>query len=420
MQKITIKNFINIHDVEMEIKKLTVIIGPQAQGKSIISKLIFYFSDIPKAIYRSMREGETFDQFHEALKEKFKVIFHEDSYRDKNFAVSYVENGFAFEIKGIKKKGAYKLNFNYPYKKVRLAFGEASALLNRPDEQSQEMGIAKTIGPNEFNLLFTKSIIDQLRCTYKACTYIPAGRSFFSNLDGNVFSFLSSGSHLDFFIREFGGEYRSLRQRFQNDSVRQKGRTITDKSVDEIIEKIICGKYIIEKGKDKIVDVNGRKLPLVNTSSGQQEALPMVHVIRSMLEMKTMTNRFLVIEEPEAHLFPEAQWNVVKLISKLFNNEQRNSALITTHSPYILTAINILIEKGRHRNIIDLDLQDVNSVDSSEVAAYYLESGVSKDIIDEKCGLIEGHAIDDISDKLSTIFQSLLDSENSEIVVVKS
>ena len=36
-----IKNFLIIDSVELEIKKFTVFIGPQASGKSIVAKLLY-------------------------------------------------------------------------------------------------------------------------------------------------------------------------------------------------------------------------------------------------------------------------------------------------------------------------------------------------------------------------------------------
>ena len=42
-QKIIIKNFGPIEDVEMEIDDFTIFIGPQTSGKSTIAKSVFFF-----------------------------------------------------------------------------------------------------------------------------------------------------------------------------------------------------------------------------------------------------------------------------------------------------------------------------------------------------------------------------------------
>ena len=43
MEKIEIKNFVGIKDITLEIKQINILIGPQASGKSIIAKLLYYF-----------------------------------------------------------------------------------------------------------------------------------------------------------------------------------------------------------------------------------------------------------------------------------------------------------------------------------------------------------------------------------------
>ncbi|MFM6897688.1 MAG: AAA family ATPase, partial [Microcystis panniformis] len=46
MQKIVIKNFGAIEYAEIEIKKVLVLIGEQASGKSTIAKLIYFFKSL--------------------------------------------------------------------------------------------------------------------------------------------------------------------------------------------------------------------------------------------------------------------------------------------------------------------------------------------------------------------------------------
>jgi len=60
---------------------------------------------------------------------------------------------------------------------------------------------------------------------------------------------------------------------------------------------------------------------------------------------------FLVIEEPEAHIFPETQKQIMELIA-LAINVTDSKILITTHSPYILTSTNLLIHSASVENKI--------------------------------------------------------------------
>jgi predicted ATPase len=51
MQKIIIKNFGPIKYAEIEVKKILVLIGEQASGKSTIAKLIYFFKTIQEDLF---------------------------------------------------------------------------------------------------------------------------------------------------------------------------------------------------------------------------------------------------------------------------------------------------------------------------------------------------------------------------------
>ncbi|MFN4953856.1 MAG: AAA family ATPase [Aphanizomenon sp.] len=51
MQKIIINNFGSIKYAEIEVKKILVLIGEQASGKSTIAKLIYFFKTIQEDLF---------------------------------------------------------------------------------------------------------------------------------------------------------------------------------------------------------------------------------------------------------------------------------------------------------------------------------------------------------------------------------
>ena len=53
----------------------------------------------------------------------------------------------------------------------------------------------------------------------------------------------------------------------------------------------------------------------------------------------------MIIEEPEAHIYPLLQKRVMEFIA-LFANIQDSGVFITTHSPYVLTVANNLYYAG--------------------------------------------------------------------------
>lgn len=68
------------------------------------------------------------------------------------------------------------------------------------------------------------------------------------------------------------------------------------------------------------------------TSSGQQESLWILNLI--LIFLLSERKVFLVIEEPEAHLFPEAQTEMVRLIVLLANQTNLESSALPTAPMY--------------------------------------------------------------------------------------
>ncbi|NET05121.1 MAG: AAA family ATPase [Symploca sp. SIO2B6] len=42
MERLLIENFVGIKKLDIELKKINILIGPQASGKSVCAKLLFY------------------------------------------------------------------------------------------------------------------------------------------------------------------------------------------------------------------------------------------------------------------------------------------------------------------------------------------------------------------------------------------
>ncbi len=98
------------------------------------------------------------------------------------------------------------------------------------------------------------------------------------------------------------------------------------------------------------------------------------------------------------------------------------SLVITTHSPYILTSINNLLQAGKLYGAADPPtkrklnqiLPESNSFKPGEVAFYALEDGHAKSILDPETGLIDATAIDQVSDDIAVQFDELLAEANEK------
>ncbi len=177
--------------------------------------------------------------------------------------------------------------------------------------------------------------------------------------------------------------------------------------------KILKGNYINTREGERIYFHEKHFVKLYEASSGQQEALWIINLIYLLLwkdafSSELFTN-FTIIEEPEAHLYPETQRDVTNLIS-LLANQPGNQVMITTHSPYILSALNNLLYAHKAGKTKPDEVSEIVdpllwlNLSPDRVAAYKVENGEIHDIIDPELGMINAEEIDSAS---RTIFDEL-------------
>ena len=187
-----------------------------------------------------------------------------------------------------------------------------------------------------------------------------------------------------------------------------------------LIKDIFKADYTSEMDGEKIYFDERHWVKLMYGSSGQQEVLWILMLAFIIILEKKKS--FVIIEEPEAHLFPIAQKNVVSLISLMVNSTD-SRAIITTHSPYILTSLNILLYSDKIENgpkskgtvVIAKNLR----VNYKTFAAFKLEntrSGLSsmENLLDEESHMISTDYIDEVSSITNSELERLLDKEMDE------
>ena len=121
------------------------------------------------------------------------------------------------------------------------------------------------------------------------------------------------------------------------------------------------------------------------------------------------------LEEPELSLFPKNQWGLMKyLIEECMSAEKADMDLtIATHSPYILTALNIMMLAKRAKEINDSQFKMLNIaiplLDSNEVSAWSVSEGQCHSLFNSELGMIDGTYLDQISDEYEEMILNLND-----------
>ena len=444
MQKIEIKYLGPVQELEMEIKDFNLLVGEQATGKSTVAKAIYFFRIIKSTLTDYLCQvydtalyngNDVSDGFNKVLKKELKSIFISlFGYSwdlDKRLYLKYeYAHGIWIDVK-LNKSGKRKyISVRYSPKLTQTLKDLEKEALELFEQKPETTTISLAYASKERlrNYDNFKNSVNKIFDDYKETYYIPAGRSMLTLLVNN--RSLLENDNLDLITRQFMQVIDNIHRVFE-DGIRNVHKRYPDGErrfdVTKTAEMLISdlkGDYLYNAGKEYIVvedeEEHSEKIPINFASSGQQEVLWLLNQLYILMLKKEKA--FVIIEEPEAHLYPSLQSKVVEFIS-YFANINNSSILITTHSPYILTSVNTLycagkvIEKNSTYSKKVYDIIDSNcEIDPQKVTALKINKDKSiLNLINEELQELNTEMIDEISDSVNEKYMELyyfLMSEN--------
>ena len=371
MASLHIKNFGPILDsTKIELTPLIVIIGRQSSGKSTFMKVLCFCRWVEKKIMVStddiVSQYTHYNRFIKDLKSFHRL---NDEYFRADTELKYDGDVISIEYTGIN-------------------------------------GNAKIVRKKSFA---------EKRYNSKLC-YIPAERNLVSAIQNVDKTYKATGRDVLF---NFIYEWDEAKEPYTNEHPFKLAATGGFS-------------YVNKFGADVLVREDGSETPAFYASSGMQSVMPMDVMVnyitdcvgknaslsmRERNEISETDNDYAVrrlfyqsaqlfIEEPEQNLYPESQklvvMSIVRSLKKaLENGSEQSLALVTTHSPYIMSVMNVLLlaaivtEKGLKQEVIDGD----SVLPSSSISGYFIdEKGIFQDILDAEVPMLSGNDLDGVSD----------------------
>lgn len=411
MENLTVQNFLVIKNASLDVKKFNVIIGSQGTGKSVLAKLLYCFKSIENRLISYLSKDSSLEDFKQDFTRRFQSIFPSYAWEKQKFKITYHLNQYTFELENNAGSVVFSHseNFSEDFYLIQLKIKRLiDVLTNNSEKNDDDLNIDIPVDLN-FRSEIRKIIKDSnFKIFLKGSNFIPASRSFFSMFYENIFSILSSKNNLDPFLIDFGHMYEVYKSFY----FRRKEK-LCEYFPIHIISEILCGD--IQEIDDKYFLVNNsQKTDLVNASSGQQEAFPMLIFLAVIAYLENDNSIF--IEEPEAHLFPTSQAQIVKILSAMY--KKNSNFFITTHSPYILSELNNYLYANdlMKRNLLSVEiferiLPSTGSIDIEDLSAYKIENGVLMSIINKEYSMIDSEELDKASSHASDIYNQLLEFE---------
>ena len=381
-EQLIVKNFGPITDATVDFKRVTVFIGPTGGGKSTLAKLA--------AIFR----GNNIDS--DSFKKNSKVL--------NSFSIgSFIQDKTSFN---------WLLKDNHgtiPIKSENIDNQSYSERINLdvppfPSHDDFEDLKARLI-QNQFVIhdweAIKRVVLDALTTYQKegaiSTNYITSNRTFIPAVEYSWAGFLRDDIGLPKETLDFANDF-----------------SLSRKDVSELEIPFLNVKYLHRNGQD-FIQVPGVEtlFRLYETASGIQSVTPLL-VLLEHLSRNTEQAQSFIIEEPELNLYPTAQRGLLNwLVEKCTKGE--NDLTITTHSPYILSHLNLLLyayqvahdHPDRAEEVAEV-VPRASWINPKEFACYQVENGGVTSLVSKDLGLIDDNGLDSLSGDAADAFDNLI------------
>ena len=411
MAKIVIKNVGPIKSVNFQLNKINVLMGPQSSGKSTIAKIISYCQWAEKRfILDGSYEHDVAEQlleFHRLSENYFssKSFF---SYESDFVKITY--EGENLEQSVIKKDTAKE------YKNTKNIY--------IPSERNFVSVIPNLSKYKETNDNIMSFVYDwySAKRTYKNNNSLPVlglGIDYYNSTD-NEKDMLRLANGKEILLREGSSGLQSLIPLIA--LIEYLTEYIYNNDISNSVdEKDSIQRFLIENFKS-LIERSGTKarIGLNNVSEYLEKARFSENDIKKVLELylrsrhlsKYNSTKF-IIEEPEQNLFPSTQRDLINyLLGKMLSGRE-HSLILTTHSPYILYAINnCLMGYNVREEIPESELQDFKSVGAwtnpKDVSIWQVKNGELLTVKDERTNTVTKHYFNEITKEIMDEYYSML------------
>ncbi|MCM1259022.1 MAG: ATP-binding protein [Roseburia sp.] len=430
MQKLIIHKLGPIDDCEIVISDMLVFTGEQASGKSTIAKSIFFFKNLrnlmeEQAIRMQLYSDENKklslkNRWIKAIRLNFLQTFGSTWCMDENMALEYFyTDNICIKISLVNDQ----TNPNYIW--IELC-EEISQFL----EELGELYAQKTIFFELSRRIELRERINDFFQDGLEPVYIPAGRSMLTLLAGQlnyIYGVMDDiqKRELDYCTQSYLERIMQIKTFFSKDieSLIMQTKSLTDIKLDQkllneavkYLKSILQGEYQLVDGEERLNLSNRRYVKINFASSGQQEAVWILNVL--FYYLINSKKAYFIIEEPESHLFPNAQKLMTEFIS--LAKASHNQVLVTTHSPYVLGTLNNLLYA--HETAGQIDKRKLNEIINERCwispegfQAFFVQDGVIANGMDDEIAQIRNEVIDGASISINADFDKMVELRYQE------
>ena len=436
MKKLTIKNIGPIKNAEFAVNRINVFMGPQSSGKSTISKILCHCQWVEKSCFMNDKELENYQKdgvFLDSLVEYHKL----EGYFNKNASIKYVGDYLTITYTHSSRKTTIKVKGKAEYAYPKICY--------IPSERNFVAGVSNFSKYNEGNnviLYFgydwadAKAKINKLdisKLLDRKVVYENINDRDYIFDHGTKLALVNASSGVQSVLPLYQTVLYMLSSLYEQSRVLSPLKENAKRELSNFLNSVMS---VIDKLKGKTEEYKSEIEKIITIFQSQKAfGVKGVNNLSQLTKEELLQNlqnsliavdgifdyRYtqLFIEEPEQNLFPNTQQEFVYwLLANLKNNESGHSAVITTHSPYILFALNNCMMGGLVRNAVPAEeISKFPShqawINPKEVSVFEIVEDGLKRIQDED-GIIEDNYLNKAYKKNSQEYLSLLNYYDDE------
>ena len=406
----------------IEFERFCILIGPQSNGKSTIAKILSTCMWLEKEACTTLttdviKDGDAFKHLVEDFHRMHNYI-HPDS-----SIIKYASPFIKVEYNKGKFSMAFEKNLSYDRLKITYVPSDRNVVTMKDIEK-------RDLDPTNFrSFLFDWLETNRNYDSKHKATILNLGIKYYFNAEAK--------ERMDMLTHENGVTYdiplydassgmqslvpmNVLMHYLVTDYFANYGKGVSFEKQQKNIQlaweitREITTKYYPEEVQQK--DYRDVYNEMIKSKADENDP----KAVEQTVEMKRLYTRLsspqsisFILEEPEQNLFPYTQVDLFNDIIELCNSEYSSSVFITTHSPYLLAAANILLFMGQMQELgVDKEqlkeLTGFNTlIKKDEFTAYSVSGGSCCSIIDRETGIIKENELDSASDYNAEVFDRL-------------
>lgn len=404
MTRLEIKNIGPIKDIDIELNKINVLMGPQSSGKSTIAKIISFCQWAEK---RYLLDGKFEYDVTEQL-----LDFHRlgENYFSESSVFSYETDFIKISYKG----KSLKKNFR---KKQTSKIYKKSKNIYIPSERNfvsviPNLSKYKETNDNIMSFVYDWFTAKRIFSSSNLLSILNLEIQFYNKAD-NDNDVLVLKNKKEILLREGSSGLQSIIPliviiEYLTDYLYKSNIS------SSVEEKDSLQNYLL-KNIAKLLDLSKLK-DMDNIKNYQLNEADMKNIFLSyqrtrFLESYNSTN--FIIEEPEQNLFPSTQRDLINYLFNKMNDKRNHTLLLTTHSPYILYSINNCIMgynvKDKLKNENESEITNKNSwINPELVSIWQVQDGEIISVKDELTNTVTKHYFNEITkDIMDEYFEML-------------